>query len=210
VEFGGHDPANYTGGYMAAPIGRSFTMNRELNISFLDTYCEFNDYVIIPWMWALGHRGLVIAGEESLPNLKCDIYAYFFAKSSPDATTTDETLELSSFQPYYYGEAGGTQPETATSNIYYWERKTTQYQVKTLNERQPYLRKALIFRNCVPVSNSQKDYNYDNQGGQALVTSVGFKFEYFETVTGSVLIGDTHTSCNEGKLTGTSKAFVTL
>lgn len=149
--------------------------SRTVDITFLDTNRELIDLIIKPWIIAVAHQGLISANE--LPNLKCDIKAYFFAKSSPRAKTginKDSITITSNYPQYYKSQSLKTEPFT-------WASQGKSVSVSSFNETEPCLRKVIIFKNCVPISVPQKNYNYANDmGNDETMTEVKFSYDWYE------------------------------
>lgn len=68
--------------------------HNKIKISFLDTYKGFNDVIIKPWIYAIGHRGLKILNDSKLPDLRCNINAICFAKGISAKNTVNNKLAL--------------------------------------------------------------------------------------------------------------------
>lgn len=154
---------------------RENNAGRTVDITFLDTNKELVDLIIKPWIIAVAHRGLI---ESSfLPTLKCHIIAYFYAKSSPNAKTTpngDKITITSNYPQYYKTQSLNTEP-------FVWASQGKEVLVSSFNENQPYLRKRIIFRNCVPVSVPQKNYNYaPDMGNDETMTEIKFSYDWYE------------------------------
>lgn len=166
-----------SGGAIWGRLGgaRENNVSKSVDITFLDTNKELIDLIIKPWIIAVSHRGLV---ETSLlPNLKCNIEAYFFAKSSPNARTNpsgDKITITSNYPQYYERQSMSTEPFT-------WASQGVEVPVASFNENQPYLRKRIVFKNCVPISVPQKNYNYaQDMGNDETMTEVKFSYDWYE------------------------------
>lgn len=146
--------------------------NKTVSISFIDTNKEFADFIIKPWIYACAHRGLIETSDTSLPTLKCNIVASFFAKSSPDAQTTPNAEKAYyKHREAYYNKTFGTVS---------WTNDSREVLLSTFNESEPYLRKVIHFKNCIPVSLDSKSYDFSAQyGSEAIMSTVNFSFDYF-------------------------------
>lgn len=164
------------GGLIQGRVGEGRRSNfNDLSITFLDTNRELVEYIIKPWIIAVAHQGLI--EDPQLDNLKADIKCYFFAKSSPNfqVKRNGERLVQTSFYPQY------TNSQNLTTQPYVRGSKSTEYMVSKANEEQPYLRKIITFRGCVPLSIPDKSYNYaGDMGADEMMTPIKFSYEWYE------------------------------
>lgn len=142
----------------------------KFKISFFDTNKEIIDLLIKPWLIAVSYQGLI--EDATCPQLKCNISASFFAKSSARATVSrNKELQISSNIPQYYNNKQNS--TWATSNA------TTK--VSQLSEDQPFLRKTVTFVNCVPINIPEKHYNFGGDVGiDEILTDIEFSYDYYK------------------------------
>lgn len=140
--------------------GRENSAVRTIDITFLDTYREFTEYIIRPWIVAVAHQGLIESSE--FPCIKCDIVADFYAKSAPQDKTTREKTSVHYFSPV----------ET-----------TKTYTISKFKVTQPFLRKSIRFFNCVPMKLPEKNYNFapDISSDEAM-TTITFAYDYYQVL----------------------------
>ena len=164
------------GGLIQGRVGEGRRSNfNDLSITFLDTNRELVEYIIKPWIIAVAHQGLI--EDPLLDNLKADIKCYFFTKSSPNFEVKKNAQRKiqTSFYPQYINS------QSLTTQPYTWASKSTEYMVSTANEEQPYLRKIITFRGCVPLSVPDKSYNYaGDMGADEMMTPIKFSYEWYE------------------------------
>ena len=141
----------------------------KIKITFFDTNKELVDLLIKPWLVAVSYQGLI--EDESCPQLKCDITAHFFAKSSSKATVNrNDELQITSNVPQFFNNKQDS----------VWTTSTKSVKVSHLSEDKPFLRKTVTFKNCVPVSIPEKSYNFGNDVGiDEIMTAVDFSYDYY-------------------------------
>lgn len=71
----------YTGFFSYAKTQTGRNHNHAIKIKFLKSNWDINDFFIDAWIAAIGQQGLI--EDDSLPNIKADIYINEYAGSSP-------------------------------------------------------------------------------------------------------------------------------
>lgn len=174
-------PTNeFASGAISGRIGASRynDVNRSVDITFLDTYGEFNEYITKPWIIAAANQGLI--EDSSLGTLKCNIEAYFFAKASPSQGIIRESLDTTYSDlrtaPTNLDPSDGTWSDT------YIDKVNVKRSVSGLRDTPvgPFLRKKIVFYNCVPVNMPAKNYNYAPEiGNDEAMTTIKFNYDYY-------------------------------
>ena len=141
----------------------------KIKITFFDTNKELIDLLIKPWLAAISYQGLI--EDASCPQLKCDITAYFFAKSSAKATVNrNDEIQITSNIPQFFNSKQNS----------VWTTSNASVKVSQLSEDKPYLRKTITFKNCVPVNIPEKSYNFGNDIAlDEIMTAVDFSYDYY-------------------------------
>lgn len=148
----------------------------KIGITFFDTNKEILDLLIKPWLAAISYQGLI--EDPSCPCLKCDISAYFFAKSSANGKVVQTTLNIPRNVAQFYNEG-----ENKFSN---WSSTNNTVRVSSYSEHKPYLRKTIVFKNCIPISTPAKNYNFGPDiGHDEIMSEVDFSYDYY-TLTENV------------------------
>ena len=146
------------GGILAGRVGANRYNNpqgRRVKMSFIDTNFNFAERIVKPWIIACAHRGLVESSE--LPELKCNIHLYLFAKSSPNYRV-DRTV-------YSYIDSSN---------------RTILEESIGANENTPYCHSEMIFHDCVPMLVGEKSYNYAGQMDVGeTISDVDFSYDYY-------------------------------
>lgn len=127
---------------------------RKVKIDFLDTNFNFAERFVKPWIVACAQRGLIESSD--LPELKCNIHTYFFAKSSPNYRIT------------HYRD-------TVLSN-------NSRSIIDTFgpNEDMPFCHSEIIFHDCVPLTVGEKHYNYSpTMDVSETISNVEFSYDYY-------------------------------
>lgn len=147
------------GGILEGRAGGNRNMpaeSRQLSVTFINTNYDFVEHVIRPWIVAAAYRGFI--ETKQLPELKCDIHTYYYAKSSP----------------FFY-----TSPERLPGSDVVAMRGS---------EDQPFLYQEIIFHDCVPISTPAKGFNYGTDlGTDETMTEVKFSYEYYTVKYNSVV-----------------------
>lgn len=141
----------------------------KIKITFFDTNKELIDLLIKPWLAAVSYQGLI--EDESCPQLKCDITAHFFAKSSAQAVVNrNDEIQITSNIPQFFNNK-----QNST-----WTSSNATVKVSQLSEDKPYLRKTVTFKNCVPINIPEKSYNFGSDVGiDEIMTAVDFSYDYY-------------------------------
>lgn len=168
-------------------------VNRSVDITFLDTYGEFTECIIKPWIIAVANQGLIESSD--LGSLKCNIEAFFFAKAAPSTSVSAPPLNYNGSNDadgnYEVLKNEHTVLNTVITNLdptdgtwsdTYAEKVTDNRAISILNGPVgPYLRKKIVFHNCVPVNMPAKNYNYAPEiGNDEAMTTIKFNYDYYE------------------------------
>lgn len=143
----------------------------KLKITFFDTNKEIIDLLIKPWLAAISYQGLI--EDPNCKPLKCNITAYFFAKSSANGhVIKDIDYSITRNEPAYITEANAI-----------WDKVTDTVKVSSYSENKPFLRKQITFMNCVPVNIPEKHYNFGNDVNlDEIMSEVNFSYDYYTII----------------------------
>lgn len=140
----------------------------KLNITFFDTNKEIVELLFKPWLAAISYQGLI--EDPNCEPLKCNITAYFFAKSSASGHTIKNIdYSVSRNEPYYITESNAI-----------WDKVDNTVKISSYSEHKPYLRKKITFKNCVPIDIPKKNYNFGPDiGVDEYMTDITFSYDYY-------------------------------
>lgn len=172
----GYLPSNNSGGNIGGRVvNRTITdATRTLKITFLETNKSVIDYLIHPWIIALGHRGLKFSSD--LPDLRINIDAYLFAKSGPSnyVYLSNENVAGGHEAQYYKRNTG------LDAKPFEWVQSSDTINKLSYNSTSaPFCRKKVTFHNCYPIAIGGKSYNYSPTiDNNEIMSEVTFAFDY--------------------------------